>query len=76
MGTPEVLQRGRAYPGHGHPPKFYMWTGEKRPPKAGEYFLSGAIITAYKAHADMGHWYHIAVEVPRPVCPTCGRPRV
>ena len=25
------------------------WTGEYRPPKAGEWFLSGAIVEAYKA---------------------------
>lgn len=25
------------------------WTGEKRPPKEGEWYLSGAIIEAYRA---------------------------
>ena len=28
-------------------------TGEKRPPKAGEWFLSGAIVEAYKATNDL-----------------------
>jgi hypothetical protein len=36
------------------------WTGEFRPPRQGEYFLSGAIIQAYKAHKDMTTPYHIA----------------
>jgi hypothetical protein len=36
------------------------WTGEKRCPKKGEYFLSGAIIEAYAAFSDMQTEYHIA----------------
>lgn len=34
-------------------------TGEKRNPKAGEWFLSGAIPEAYKAHNDLDTEYHI-----------------
>ena len=30
----------------------FIATGEFRPPKAGEWYLSGAIIEAYKARAD------------------------
>jgi hypothetical protein len=38
-----------------------MWDGKpKRAPKAGEWFLSGAIIEAYQARADMSTPYHIA----------------
>lgn len=36
------------------------WTGEKRPPRRGEYFLSGAVIEAYKAENDLTTPYHIA----------------
>ena len=36
------------------------WTGEKRPPKAGEWYLSGAIIEAYRAKADLDIPFHIA----------------
>lgn len=36
------------------------WTGERRPPRRGEWFLSGAIIEAYRALADLRTSYHIA----------------
>jgi hypothetical protein len=35
-------------------------TGEMRPPKAGEWYLSGAIVEAYRARADLSTAYHIA----------------
>lgn len=40
-------------------------SGERRPPKKGEYFLSGAIVTAYLAYENLTQVYHIArlVEV-------------
>lgn len=38
-------------------------TGEKRPPKKGEYYLSGAIVTAWRAFADMTTPYRIAKVV-------------
>ena len=37
-----------------------MWTGEKRAPRKGEWFLSGARIGAYHAFNDMSMVYHIA----------------
>lgn len=38
-----------------------QWDGlPKRPPLKGEYYLSGAIITAYKAPNDLSEAYHIA----------------
>ena len=37
-----------------------VWTGEKRNPIAGEWFLSGSIIEAYRAKLDMGDEFHIA----------------
>jgi len=36
------------------------WTGEKRCPKAGEWYLSGARIAAYRAPNDLSTEYHIA----------------
>ena len=38
-------------------------TGEKRPPKKGEWFLSGVDVEAYRAYADMTVPYHIATLV-------------
>lgn len=34
-------------------------TGEFREPKAGEWYLSGAIPTAYRARGDCGDKFHI-----------------
>jgi hypothetical protein len=35
-------------------------TGEKRPPRRGEWYLSGGPIAAYRAPNDLDHPYHIA----------------
>lgn len=35
-------------------------TGEKRCPRKGEWYLSGAIVCAYRAHGDYSSQYHIA----------------
>ena len=35
-------------------------TGEFRTPKAGEWYLSGAIVEAYRARSDMTTHYYIA----------------
>lgn len=35
-------------------------TGEKRPPKKGEWYLSGSIIEAYQAKSDLSTSYYIA----------------
>lgn len=37
----------------------YCKTGEFREPRKGEYYLSGAIPTAYRAPADLSIKYHI-----------------
>lgn len=37
-----------------------VFAGEKRPPKKGEWYLSGAIIQAYRAPNDLDTPYHIA----------------
>lgn len=40
------------------------WDGKPmRPPKKGEYYLSGAKVTAYKAPNDLTTPYYIAVKV-------------
>jgi len=36
------------------------WNGEKRQPKKGEWYLSGAIIEAYQAKNDLSSVFHIA----------------
>jgi len=37
-----------------------VWTGEKRPPLKGEWYLSGASINAYRAPNDLTMTFHIA----------------
>lgn len=39
---------------------YAIWTGEKRCPKAGEWYLSGAVCEAYRAAEDMNSEYYIA----------------
>ena len=38
-------------------------TGEFRPPKKGEYYISGIYPTAYRALADLDDSYHIVKRV-------------
>ena len=40
-----------------------IYTGIKRPPKKGEYYLSGAIIQAYKVYNDLESSHYIAERV-------------
>jgi hypothetical protein len=62
----EKLQRNKTYPladwyGRGIPRNVRaVWTGEKRAPRKGEYYLSGAVIGAYLAPSDLNWPYHIA----------------
>ncbi len=42
-----------------------------RPPRKGEWFLSGAIPTAYRAPNDLSTRYHILQEVELVECPCC-----
>jgi hypothetical protein len=67
----EILRRSRLYPIEGsfaHNGKAARWTGEKRPPRKGELYLSGAVIAAYVAPNDLSTAYHIAeaVDLPPP----------
>jgi len=43
--------------------KMFQWQGEKRKPLEGEYYLSGAIVEAYKAFSDLSSEFLIAVPV-------------
>lgn len=36
-----------------------QYTGEKRRPKKGEWFLSGAVVDGYEAYNDLSQIYHI-----------------
>jgi hypothetical protein len=49
----------------------YKATGEFRLPLRGEYFLSGAIVVAYRAPNDLPSPYWIAVPVEMIPCPCC-----
>lgn len=65
MAEPERLSRWATYPQPQawlHRERF-RWTGEVRAPKAGEWFLSGAIIEAYRAEHDLTTTYPIAQPV-------------
>jgi hypothetical protein len=53
--------------------KRYKATGEFRAPKRGEYYLSGAIIQAYRAPNDLSQEYWIAVLYELTPCPHCGQ---
>jgi hypothetical protein len=57
------LRRGARYPVRGPRTTKAMqaeWSGEMRPPRAGEWFLSGAIIEAYQTKNDLTAPYPIA----------------
>ena len=45
--------------------RYYVRTGEKRPPRKGEWYLSGAIPQAYQAPNDLNSAYHILSPVKR-----------
>lgn len=45
--------------------RLFRALGERRKPKAGEFYLSGEPRQAWKAEQDLEHVYGIAVEVAR-----------
>ena len=49
-----------AYMVEGNAKKWAVATGEHRPPKAGELYISGALPMAYRAPNDFGTSYNIA----------------
>jgi hypothetical protein len=74
-GSPDRINRNTTYPVSGvvhdlsrmGPKERYLlrarWTGEKRPIKKGEFFLSGAVIEAYQAYNDLDQPHYVAVLV-------------
>lgn len=52
--------------------KWYKASGEFREPQDGEYYLSGAIVAAYRAGGRVGGDFWIAVEVKMATCSQCG----
>lgn len=46
--------------------EWFERTGEFRAPRKGEYYLSGAIACAYRAHKDLSAIYHIMRKVAPP----------
>lgn len=45
----------------------FVSTGIKRPPRKGEWYLSGAIVSAYRAPNDLDTPYLIATPVAAPI---------
>lgn len=69
---PRKTYAGEFRPGNGwtgRNPNRYALTGERRPPRKGEWYLSGAIPMAYQARADMSAAYHIVRPFPYVVKP-------
>lgn len=57
----------------GKPLRSFATTGEFRPPKRGEWYLSGAIGEAYQAPNDLSTAYNILRIVGvQARCPACG----
>lgn len=60
------------YPGASFSPKVrFVASGEYRVPKQGEFYLSGAIIHAYRAINDLSSKYWIARPVNVVKCACC-----
>lgn len=55
-----MIRAGRKFPlPHPNQNRFVVATGEFRPPKAGEWFLSGAVVEGYKTDNDLDTAYYI-----------------
>ena len=71
---PHVWRKGtvvtKVYKVYGHSwsnaPLYFVRTGEARPPKKGEWYLSGAIPQAYEATHDMEDDWFIVVRIDPP----------
>ncbi len=63
----------KTYPGESYSNKDqrYIKTGEFRTPRKGEFYLSGAIVVAYRAPNDLTASFHIAKPVMMIECPHC-----
>jgi hypothetical protein len=58
--TPYPLDQGDKVRARLPPDAVAIWTGERRPPRKGEWYLSGAIIGAYMAPNDLSSPHAIA----------------
>lgn len=47
-------------------PEYFTYSGEKRCPKKGEWYLSGALGVAYLAPNELSMEFHIAAVIPNP----------
>ena len=56
---PTVEERGYTHPFPSREQYRVQATGEFRPPRAGEWFISGAIAEGYRARHDMSGSYYI-----------------
>lgn len=61
-GDAMKLYREATYP----KTKYYKYSGEKRCPKKGEHYLSGAQPAVYQAPNDLSMVFHIMIEAPTP----------
>lgn len=72
----KIAPRG-IYPGESHygfrKQEMYQASGEFRCPKKGEFYLSGALIQAYRAPNDLNTEYWIAKPTNRRICSHCGQ---
>lgn len=46
--------------------RYFVYSGQKRCPKKGEYYLSGAIPEVYQAPNDLSFAFSIMTEIPPP----------
>ena len=58
----------KIYKGAGHwlRNEYFVYSGQKRFPKKGEYYLSGAIPEVYRAPNDISTTYHIMKPIQPP----------
>jgi hypothetical protein len=56
----------KLYKEYGFGKRYFQYSGQKRSPKKGEYYLSGAIPQVYQAPNDLSTVFHIMSEVPPP----------
>ena len=70
MSAPAIGRAPIRAEGHNSRAPMYRWDGNPaRNPRKGEFYISGAIPTAYKAHRDIESPFFIAVPVGETVTP-------
>jgi hypothetical protein len=75
------IEQGQVFPvAHTQPQtavprvRFVRATGEHRPPRRGEWYISGAVVEGYQAPGNYADYlpFHIAEPVGLVKCPHCG----